>query len=194
GDRGTQIAGVAPVRRGWSGAVPVPGWSGAYEWAGFERPARAPADSPVARLAHTPSERVEGLIRGPRGGDPGPPALIGNRVADARGGDGESTAPGLFRHVLSVTPAARRRFDIGPLTPAGAPTSPFTIAFDTADWDRSTAMNAPGQSESPDSEHYGDLARRWSMGGSMPLPFTDRAVAASAESTLILQPLQHRRH
>jgi len=95
--------------------------------------------------------------------------------------------------VLSVTPAARHRFDVGPLTPVPGRTPPFTIAFDTADWDRSTVMNAPGQSEHPDSAHYADLARLWSTGESILLPFTDRAVEANAESTLILQPPQYGR-
>ena len=29
------IAGLVPVRRGWSGALPVPGWTGATEWRGW---------------------------------------------------------------------------------------------------------------------------------------------------------------
>ena len=187
GDRGAQIAGMIPVRRGWSGALPVAGWGGAYEWTGFERPARALADSPIVRLAHAPSDRVEKLVRELRRGEQDPRVLIVNAIADSMQPDRESTSPVVFAHVLSVTPAARHRFDVGPLTVIGR-TSPLTIAFDTADWDRSTAMNAPGQSESPDSAHYADLARQWSTGGSIPLPFTDRAVEANAESTLILQP------
>jgi penicillin amidase len=35
GNIGWQAAGLAPVRRGWSGLLPVPGNSGAYEWEGF---------------------------------------------------------------------------------------------------------------------------------------------------------------
>ncbi|HMF97944.1 MAG TPA: penicillin acylase family protein [Vicinamibacterales bacterium] len=193
GDRGTQIAGVVPVRRGWSGALPVPGWGGAYEWTGFERPARAPADSPIVRLTHAPSERVEMLLRELRRGEQDPRVLIVNAIADSTQPDRASSIPVLFTHVLSVTPAARHRFDVGPLTPVPGRTPPFTIAFDTADWDRSTVMNAPGQSEHPDSAHYADLARLWSTGESILLPFTDRAVEANAESTLILQPPQYGR-
>jgi len=35
GNTGWQAAGLAPVRRGWSGLLPVPGNSGRYEWSGF---------------------------------------------------------------------------------------------------------------------------------------------------------------
>src|SRR6185295_19009869 len=35
GNIGWQAAGAAPVRRGWSGLLPVPGDSGRYEWDGF---------------------------------------------------------------------------------------------------------------------------------------------------------------
>jgi penicillin amidase len=193
GDRGTEIAGVVPVRRGWSGALPAVGWSGAYEWAGDERPVHALPDSPIGRLAHAPSERVEALIRDLRRGEQDPRALIMNAIADALRAERASTSAAMFTHVLSVTPAARRRFDIGPLTPAVGRASPFAIAFDSRDWDRSTAINAPGQSESPDSAHYADLARLWSTGGTIALPFTERAVQANAESTLILQPPRYSR-
>jgi penicillin amidase len=35
GNIGWQAAGITPIRRGWSGLVPVPGGSGKYEWNGF---------------------------------------------------------------------------------------------------------------------------------------------------------------
>jgi penicillin amidase len=35
GNIGWQAAGLTPVRRGWSGLLPVPGSSGKYEWEGF---------------------------------------------------------------------------------------------------------------------------------------------------------------
>jgi len=189
GARGTVVGGVVPVRRGWSGAMPVPGWNGMYEWAGFERASRALDDSPIAILAHAPSERIEQLIRDLRRGEQDARALIVNAVADAVRGERDSSRPAIFTHVLGVTPEARQRFDIGPVTSAaGALTTPFAIVMEPRDWDRSTAINAPGQSESPDSAHYADLARAWSAGASIALPFSDRAVEANAETTLILQP------
>ena len=57
-----------------------------------------------------------------------------------------------------------------------------------ADWDRSIATNAPGQSESPDSAHFADLARLWAAGEYFPLAFTEAAVTANAKSTLTLVP------
>ena len=35
GNIGWQAVGLAPIRRGWSGLLPVPGSSGAHEWSGF---------------------------------------------------------------------------------------------------------------------------------------------------------------
>ena len=35
GNIGWQVAGLAPVRSGWAGLLPVPGAEGRYEWNGF---------------------------------------------------------------------------------------------------------------------------------------------------------------
>jgi penicillin G amidase len=93
----------------------------------------------------------------------------------------------LFVHPLGIGADASRRFNIGPLPTPVPPTAPFTLRA-APDWDRWTAMNAPGQSESPDSAHFEDLAREWAAGKSIPLPFTDRAVESAAEATLLLAP------
>jgi penicillin amidase len=42
GNIGWQAAGMAPIRKNWSGILPVPGDSGEYEWAGFRRAADLP--------------------------------------------------------------------------------------------------------------------------------------------------------
>ena len=62
----------------------------------------------------------------------------------------------------------------------------FSAIFDVADWDRSIATNAPGQSEYPDSPHFADLAGLWAAGEYFPLAFTEAAVNANAKSTLSL--------
>jgi penicillin amidase len=49
-------------------------------------------------------------------------------------------------------------------------------------------MNAPGQSGTPDSVHYADLAALWEKGGMFPLAFSDGAVQANAKNTLTLAP------
>jgi penicillin amidase len=109
----------------------------------------------------------------------------------------------LFRHPLAIGESARKRFDIGPFArPGYADTvmstggtqleqsagASFSAIFDVADWDRSMATNAPGQSGSPTSPHFADLAKIWSAGEYFPLPFSDAAVQASAETTLTLVP------
>jgi penicillin G amidase len=95
----------------------------------------------------------------------------------------------VFAHVLGASAAARKRFYIGPLNrPADDDDSPVQAILQLDDWDRSRAMNAPGQSGSADSPHFADLARLWSAGEYFPLAFTDEAVQANAEATLMLVP------
>jgi penicillin amidase len=108
-----------------------------------------------------------------------------------------------FRHPLAVTDAARRLFAIGPFARAGyadtilSTSGPqfeattgasFSAIFDLGDWDRSVAQNAPGQSGSPASPHFGDLAKLWAAGEYFSIPFSDAAVQAQAEATLTLVP------
>jgi penicillin amidase len=109
----------------------------------------------------------------------------------------------LFRHPLAVTEPARNRFNIGPFArPGYADTvmstggsrieqtagASFGVIFDLADWDHTLAINAPGQSGSPASPHFADLAKMWAAGEYFPLPFSEAAVRASAETTLTLVP------
>ena len=93
----------------------------------------------------------------------------------------------LFAHPLAITDAARARFDIGPLV-RPSQDQPFRARFTPHDWDQSTVINAPGQSESPDSVHFADLALRWSADEMVPLVFSDAAVQANSESVLMLVP------
>lgn len=108
-----------------------------------------------------------------------------------------------FAHPLGVTEAGRRRFNVGPFALGGygatlrathasgtAVTSgaSFRQIIDLADWDRSMATNAPGQSGSPGSPHFADLARLWAASEYFPVAFSEGAVQAAAESTLTLTP------
>jgi penicillin amidase len=93
----------------------------------------------------------------------------------------------MFAHVLAITGPARRRFNVGPLVRPDDD-APLRAALVPADWDRSAAMNAPGQSGSPDSVHYSDLATLWRKGGTFPLAFSDVAVQAGTKNTLTLAP------
>jgi penicillin amidase len=107
-----------------------------------------------------------------------------------------------FRHPLALGEAAKRLFDVGPFDRGGyAETvmstyarasvtigASFSEIVDVSNWDRSAVTNAPGQSGSPRSAHFSDLAKLWAAGEYFPLAFSDAAVQANAESTLTLQP------
>jgi acyl-homoserine lactone acylase PvdQ len=99
-----------------------------------------------------------------------------------------SGGPVLFAHRLGVTDAARRRFNVTARARAGEVAEPFAITFNPTDWDRSMAINAPGQSGWPESAHFADLVKLWSDGQQFPLAFSERAVQANTEATLTLTP------
>jgi penicillin amidase len=62
--------------------------------------------------------------------------------------------------------------------------------FDLGDWDRSRAINVPGQSGQPGSPHYGDLLPLWAKGKYFPLAYTRKAVESVASEKLMLAPKQ----
>ena len=195
GRRESLAGALLPVRRGWNGALPAPGWTGDFEWTGWQDPdVAAPAAAPsIVSFARAHLDRADALLwaladAGPAGHSlKAQRALIDDAIAESTRA-GESRGAVRFAHPLAISPAARRRFNIGPLTPSRDAGPPFAIASNSADWDRTTAMNAPGQSGSPDSAHFADFATRWAAGAHSGLAFTDAAVQASAESTLTLTP------
>ncbi len=105
-----------------------------------------------------------------------------------------------FAHALGVSPDAVRRFNIGPYPVSGYGDTVLSISadgrvgpsfrgiFDLADWDRSVATNAPGQSAWSRSPHAADLAALWAAGEYFPLSFSAEAVGVNTESTLVLAP------
>jgi penicillin amidase len=107
-----------------------------------------------------------------------------------------------FEHPLAVNERARRRLNVGPFERGGYPETVMSVSrvgaqaigasfaaiFDVADWNRSVAQNAPGQSGSPASPHFADLAAPWAAGEYFPLLFGDAAVQANAAATLVLTP------
>jgi penicillin amidase len=205
GERGFQIAALVPLRRGWTGALPAPAWTGANEWVGWQTQTTATLkDSPdtpaatLARWARAHPDRADALLAklaaaaAARDATKLQRALLAEAHADAVREAERPMESALFGHPLGITDAARRRFNVGPLPPApgiaGSPErlAPFAVMSEVADWNRSTAMNAPGQSASPDSPHFSDLATRWAAGQAIALPFSEAAVQAEAESTLTL--------
>ncbi|HEV8658866.1 MAG TPA: penicillin acylase family protein [Thermoanaerobaculia bacterium] len=97
------------------------------------------------------------------------------------------------------------KFDRGPIERAGdsdtvgvtaarAPSfeqvhgASFREILDLADWDRSLAINVPGQSGDPESTHYDDLITLWSNGEYFPLLFTKSQIEQNAGETTTVYP------
>ncbi len=110
-----------------------------------------------------------------------------------------------LRHALDAMPGARALLDRGPIERSGDGDTVQSTAFDDAtfdqtsgasyrevfdlgDWDRSTAINVPGQSGQPGSRHFDDLLPLWSRGEYFPLKFSPAAVLSVTADTLTLQP------
>ena len=107
-----------------------------------------------------------------------------------------------FAHPLAITKTARRLFDVGPFAADGYDATvnaratrsnteigaSFREILDVGGWDRSVATSAPGQSESPRSPHFADLAKLWTAGEYFPLLFSNRAIEANTDTVLTLQP------
>lgn len=62
------------------------------------------------------------------------------------------------------------------------------IVLDVGEWDKSLAINAPGQSGDPYSPHSRDLQPLWAAGHYVPLLFSRSAVEQAAEEILDLTP------
>jgi len=105
-----------------------------------------------------------------------------------------------FRHSLS--PVVK---DLGPLQRAGdgetvGATGYYGSSFeqivgasyreilDLDDWDKSVAINTPGQSGEPGSSHYSDLMALWNEGKYFPLRYSEEAVKREITDRLELQP------
>jgi acyl-homoserine lactone acylase PvdQ len=205
GLRSSTMAALVPARHGWNGTLPAPGWTGSTEWTGWTPPLESPADAsarqPKARAAQIILEatrlrpdRADALLQKLSALSPSRDSLTAQRAVlvdllaeEMRERGLPSGGSVLFAHPLAISPAARRRFNLVERTPAGA-ADPFAIELDPHDWDRSTAINAPGQSGSPDNPHFADLAALWSEGKTFTLAFTEAAVQAHADATLLLTP------
>ena len=60
--------------------------------------------------------------------------------------------------------------------------------LDLADWDRSVAINVPGQSGQPTSPHYADLLPLWKEGRYFPLFFSRQKIEEVSKEKLSLVP------
>ncbi|MGY2066533.1 penicillin acylase family protein [Blastococcus sp. SYSU DS0619] len=64
----------------------------------------------------------------------------------------------------------------------------FRLVVDVGGWDNSVAMNSPGQSGVPTSEHYQDLLGPWGRDESFPLLYSRERVLAHLGHRIVLVP------
>ena len=108
-----------------------------------------------------------------------------------------------FKHSLSSDDARRAVFDLKPVSRGGDGNTvnatsgarfsqrsgaSFREILDLSDWDRSVAINVPGQSAQPESPHYGDLLPLWAEGRYFPLLYSRDSVEKNADARLVLEP------
>jgi penicillin amidase len=110
-----------------------------------------------------------------------------------------------FRHPLDRVPNADALLDVGPVPRPGDGTTvnatsyttdsfeqvsgaSYREIFDLSDWDKSMAVNTPGQSGQPGSPHYADLLPLWDQGDYFPLTYSKAAVQSATSSILVLEP------
>jgi penicillin amidase len=110
-----------------------------------------------------------------------------------------------FHHTLDPLPGAAALTDFGPLPRPGDNTTVNAAYFlgfkfeqqwgasyrqimNLADWDRSLAVDVPGESGQPASPHYGDLLPLWEEGKYFPLLYSRPAVAKQSPDKLVLEP------
>jgi penicillin G amidase len=81
-------------------------------------------------------------------------------------------------------PAVERGGGAGTVAADGAS---YREILDVADWDRSLAINVPGQSGQPGSAYYANLLPLWQENQYFPLVYSSQAVAKTAAHTLVLK-------
>ncbi len=102
----------------------------------------------------------------------------------------------------------RETLNIGPLPKGGSAYTPNMAAYrshdfrqmygasvriivDVGDWNNSRAINFPGQSGDPESDHYRDLVPLWQNGEYFPLLYTREAVEAETKMKIELMPINN---
>lgn len=109
-----------------------------------------------------------------------------------------------FRHPLDRLAGPAAALELGPLLRPGdeytvnatgfdksweqVEGASFREILDASDWDRSRAVNTPGQSGQPGSRHYSDLLSLWDAGKDFPLVYTRHAVESVTVDRLLLEP------
>lgn len=184
------------VGLGLNDRLPFHGWAARMWMRMAELVVEQPAgwfESWPRALGEALSEAVA-LLRARRGRDP-----AGWAWGHAR--------PVVFEHPLGALPGLAGLLNRGPYPWPGDtatlhmgtahPTDPlaspimlptFRLNAEVGRWDAVRVSLAGGQSGNPCSRHYDDLLARFVRGESVPLPWSEAAVAAATRSTLALWP------
>jgi penicillin amidase len=110
-----------------------------------------------------------------------------------------------FRHSLNRAPGAASLTDLGPIARSGdgetvgatgydgdsfeqVEGASYREILDLSDWDKSLAINTPGQSGQPGSPHYSDLFPLWAEGRYFSLLYSREALEKQANDKLTLEP------
>ena len=109
----------------------------------------------------------------------------------------------MLRHQLSsvIRSDISKKLDVGPYPRGGNSNTlnntggfdnqysgaSFRILVDTEDWDRTLAMNNPGQSGNPDSHHYKNLFTEWAEDGFFPLFYSREKIETVTDYKIYLK-------
>lgn len=132
------------------------------------------------------------------------------KLAALEGGDTGKWAWGRihvvdFLHPLDQALGGKSLFDLGPISRPGDDYTVNATGFwsggykqvggasyreimDLSDWDKSVAVNVPGQSGQPGSPHYSDLLPLWDEGHYFPLSYSREGVDRYTTDKLVLEP------
>ena len=110
----------------------------------------------------------------------------------------------MLNHALGslVDREVKDKLNVGPLPRGGSNTTvgntgsnlnqssgaTFKIICDTEDWDRSLAINSPGQSGNPDDKHYDDLFLTWAKDRYFPLFYSRSKINTVTDKIIYLVP------
>jgi penicillin amidase len=102
-----------------------------------------------------------------------------------------------FKHPIASAfdlPSLARSGDANTVMATGGPNfrqtagASYREIIDLGDFDNSVAINVPGESAQPGSEHYSDLLQSWADGAYFPLVYSRRRVEAETRHILWLVP------
>ena len=165
----------------------------------------------IAALAH-PTAEVPGSVPATRAGDVllgalerARTALVARQGTEPRDWSWGRLHQMHFHHPLDQVAGAAALFDPDPVPRPGDEDvlqatafedesfdqidgASYREVFDLSDWDRSVAINVPGQSGQPGSRHYQDLLPLWRDGRYFPLAYSKAAVDRVTTDTLYLMP------